>query len=100
MLAAQSMPRRVRERDLEGHFTHEEADPGAAQPEAEGEASGDGETGGEADEIEDPQLERGLEVLKSWSYFERLRQGREGRAVTVQAELAPGASREADTGRQ
>ncbi|MCP4036298.1 MAG: S41 family peptidase [bacterium] len=62
--------RHVRERDLEGHFTQEEADPGESAP-AEGEAEGDEE------ELPDPQLERGLEVLKSWRYFDRLRTPRE-----------------------
>lgn len=62
--AAATFPRRVRERDLEGHFTQEEADP------TEG-ADDEG-----AEDLEPPydqQLERGLEVLKSWRYFERLR---------------------------
>jgi len=74
----QELPRRVRERDLEGHFTHEEADPDAMESAAED----------EPEDLDDLQLERGLEVLKSWSYFERLREGREGRPVTVKAELA------------
>ena len=54
---------RVRERDLEGHFTHEEAEPEAERDENEGEAD---------DEPEDLQLSRAVEVLKSWNYFERL----------------------------
>jgi carboxyl-terminal processing protease len=95
-LAAKAMPRRVRERDLEGHFTHEEADPDAAPVAVEGD--GDGEDGeASEDATSDPQLERGLEVLKSWSYFERLREGREASSVTVQAELAPDAPRKGGT---
>jgi carboxyl-terminal processing protease len=95
LLAEQPRQSRVRERDLEGHFTHEEADPEAALPEGEDEGGAEDED----DATSDPQLERGLEVLKSWSYFERLRQGREGEAVTVRAELLPEASHEADTRR-
>ena len=61
-------PRRMRERDLEGHFTHREA------------TDGDDGTGGadeeEPDELPDPQLDRGLEVLKSWRYFEKIRGGK------------------------
>jgi carboxyl-terminal processing protease len=67
--------RRVRERDLEGHFTQEDADPSqvleeAPAPEDEPTAA---EEGGEA-ERPDLQLARAVEVLKSWSYFERLRE--------------------------
>ncbi|MFQ5418185.1 MAG: S41 family peptidase [Gaiellales bacterium] len=54
--------RRVREADLEGHFTHEDADPSD-----EGEARSSGAAGS------DVQLVRALEVLKSWTYFDRLR---------------------------
>ena len=59
--AAPSRPR-LREQDLEGHFTHQEADP----------ASGEELAG--SDSPTDVQLARGLEVLKSWTYFERLRE--------------------------
>jgi carboxyl-terminal processing protease len=58
---------RVRESDLEGHFKHEDAAP---EPEGEGsepQAAPEGES--------DVQLARALEVLKSWTYFERLNQG-------------------------
>jgi carboxyl-terminal processing protease len=77
---------RVRERDLEGHFTHEEADPdtggAAAGRGAEGKLIGEEgvpdakapEADAEAPEDEfDLQLERAIGVLKSWAYFERLR---------------------------
>jgi carboxyl-terminal processing protease len=70
---------RVRERDLEGHFTQEEA-----APSAEGAA----EPGGEDDLESDLQLARALEVLKSWTYFERLRGSRE--ALHVQARASAG----------
>jgi carboxyl-terminal processing protease len=55
--------RRLREADLEGHFTHEEAEP-----------SKDSANAGEDTVVDsDVQLARALEVLKSWTYFERLR---------------------------
>jgi carboxyl-terminal processing protease len=58
----------LRERDLEGHFRQEYVDPEAEeQPVTSAE---------EAEE--DVQLARGLEVLKSWSYFERLQRARQG----------------------
>jgi carboxyl-terminal processing protease len=74
---ARSLP--VREKDLERHFLHPGADgdpagqeePTAGRapielPAAEGEPAAGEEEG-------DVQLARGLEVLKSWSYFEKLR---------------------------
>jgi carboxyl-terminal processing protease len=76
--------RRVREADLEGHFTIEDADPGSAPTDLEMEIEIEGAPeGGEGDEPaseapvptvreDDLQLTRALEVLKSWSYFERL----------------------------
>ena len=54
---------RVRERDLQGHFTHEQADPDAEPT----------ETPEAAPEDADVQLKRGVEVLKSWTYFHELR---------------------------
>ena len=73
-----AVPRRIRERDLEGHFTQEEADP-------EGGDQGVIPEAGKS-EPSDLQLARALEVLKSWTYFERLRRDRE--ATTVQARAA------------
>ena len=60
-------PQRLRERDLEGHFTHEEVEPG--EPEA-----GEAPLASEGSLDDDVQLARALEVLKSWTYFERLKQ--------------------------
>ncbi len=59
------LPRRLREKDLEGHFTHKDAAPDKAQ----------GDTGDASAETaaSDLQLARALEVLKSWTYFDRLR---------------------------
>ncbi len=64
--------RRVRERDLQGHFTHDEADPDAA---AAGEEEGAEDASVEAAARPDVQLSRAVEVLKSWSYFDRLSGG-------------------------
>jgi len=58
--------RRLREADLEGHFTHEDAEP----TKSDGSTAADD---GDASEESDLQLARALEVLKSWTYFERLR---------------------------
>ncbi len=74
-------PRRLRERDLEGHFTQEEADPEAAGEEELPEARRSLDS--------DVELARALEVLKSWSYFERLIEGRE--ASSLQAKAADSA---------
>jgi len=73
--------RRVREADLEGHFTHGDADPTALDeelPEAAEEEAADAE-----EEVGDRQLDRALEVLKSWTYFDNLR--RERPAPSLQA---------------
>jgi carboxyl-terminal processing protease len=61
--AAEAAPRHIREADLEGHFTHQDADP-------DGDASH-----GSTSVPTDVQLARALEVLKSWTYFEKLREG-------------------------
>jgi carboxyl-terminal processing protease len=66
---------RLRESDLEGHFRHKDADPNSPEPP---------ETPGNLEELDpgtpvpeaeagDVQLARALEVLKSWTYFEKLR---------------------------
>jgi carboxyl-terminal processing protease len=72
--------RRVRERDLRGHFTHEQADPSGEELEAGAAVLP------ESDEEVDVQLDRGIEVLKSWSYFHDLK-----RTPPVRASLAPAA---------
>jgi carboxyl-terminal processing protease len=73
--AEQRVPRRLREKDLEGHFTQEDAakdKKSKALPEAsEEEPSPAAEPGAEAPA--DLQLARAVEVLKSWTYFDRLR---------------------------
>ena len=72
---------RFREEDLEGHFTQEEA-----VPDSEGDS--DPEEGAAADLEEDVQLARALEVLKSWTYFDRLREGRAEAAAVRSADAA------------
>lgn len=72
--------RRIRERDLEGHFTQEDANPAA---------KGSRPPSGEPDDL---QLTRAIEVLKSWTYFDKLRTAQaEGRVgePTVSAEVQP-----------
>jgi carboxyl-terminal processing protease len=72
--------RRIRERDLEGHLLHEEEEPDASGPDADAGAQEEG----------DVQLARALEVLKSWTYFERLRGTEDaGDALQARAEAAP-----------
>ena len=53
---------RLREKDLEGHFTQEDGDPESSK--------GDPEHG-EVNSETDLQLARAVESLKSWKYFER-----------------------------
>jgi carboxyl-terminal processing protease len=68
--------RRLREADLEGHFRHEDAEPGSAPepaPPAEPDEKAPNEPHADADASTDVQLARALEVLKSWTYFERMR---------------------------
>ena len=75
----------LREEDLRGHITHDAAEPDA------------GEEAGAADEAlaDDPQLARALEVLKSWTYFERIQRMRQ-QEPPVRSAAAPPASGEAD----
>jgi carboxyl-terminal processing protease len=62
--------RRLREKDLENHFTQKEAAPSRKAP-APQPAPGAPEAEAPAG-ASDVQLARALEVLKSWAYFERL----------------------------
>ena len=70
--ADEEAPSRVRERDLEGHFTQQDAAAQTAKPPAEPlvpeqQLAGEG----------DAALARAVEVLKSWTYFERLKRSPE-----------------------
>ncbi|MDH3211855.1 MAG: S41 family peptidase [Myxococcales bacterium] len=76
-VASHPGPRHIRESDLENHFTQEEADPDSG---AEEDAPSTEEAAGS-----DVQLSRALEVLKSWTYFERLRQERETAPMQARA---------------
>jgi carboxyl-terminal processing protease len=66
---------RVREQDLEGHFT---------QKDAAGEAAGE-----KAPVPPDAQLERAREVLKSWTYFDRFRASAPPQTAEAAAPAAP-----------
>jgi carboxyl-terminal processing protease len=85
---ARVAPRRLRERDLEGHFTHEDAEPDAAaevpEPDDEAEAR---EDGGQR-RRNDPHIQRALEVLKSWTYFEHLRSEKPAPIVAAEGPAA------------
>ncbi len=74
----------MRERDLDGHFSHGDAEPGAADAAPEPTPMRDGEDG-EQDEAasqtpvppsEDVQLARAIEVLKGWASFEHMKKAR------------------------
>jgi carboxyl-terminal processing protease len=80
--AGESSPSRIREQDLEGHFTQQEASPQAPKPASESllpeqKLAGEG----------DVPLARAVEVLKSWTYFERLKRSPEA-PVQARAEGA------------
>jgi carboxyl-terminal processing protease len=86
--------RRLRERDLEGHFTHEDAEPDSGSDQDQSPEATDqpvaAAPGGEGD----VQLARALEVLKSWTYFERLHsQDPASVQARVAAPEAPSATR-------
>jgi len=76
-------PRRIRERDLQGHFTQEEADPEGVAGEAE---EPEPEQDAEPSRLDDPYVRRALEVLKSWNYFEGLRPSGGSPIVAVEVE--------------
>jgi carboxyl-terminal processing protease len=83
--------RRLREGDLEGHFTHDQADPGSAPvtpPVPLSPDAPDVEAEGGSGDI---QLARALEVLKSWTYFERLRRAPTDTALQARAPAEPSA---------
>ena len=66
--AGEDSPSRIREQDLEGHFTQQQAAPQAPKAGSqsllpEQQLAGEG----------DAPLARAVEVLKSWTYFERLK---------------------------
>ena len=75
--------RGVRERDLRGHISHDAATPDAAPapaPQEEPEAAADpaSEAVPDADDEPDVLIARALEVLKSWTYFDRLSERKAG----------------------
>jgi carboxyl-terminal processing protease len=82
----------LREKDLERHFQHRDSEPGDAEPSKPESAPlplpGAAGAGAKSGEKADVQLARGLEVLKSWTYFERLR----GQQASARAPLASAAA--------
>jgi carboxyl-terminal processing protease len=70
--AGEEEPSRIREQDLEGHFTQQDATP--PREESDPEAPELAPAAGEGD----VQLARAVEVLKSWTYFERLKRVPDG----------------------
>ncbi|MFP8873752.1 MAG: S41 family peptidase, partial [Myxococcota bacterium] len=92
---AEKKPHQIRERDLARHITHEEADPSdeIVEPGASDEAD-EADPAGNADEADDDgrtdmQLDRALEVLKSWDYFERLREEKSTQSASLEDQPAP-----------
>ena len=93
--------RRMREADLEGHFTQGDADPEAPSEDVTDEATDaeDDESDASNDEVSDHQLDRAVEVLKSWTYFDNLRENRptlslQAKAPETTPETAPEATPE------
>jgi carboxyl-terminal processing protease len=74
----------IRERDLDGHFSHTDAEPDALRPEAPPADAREKKpakldaakpaAAAEPAKEEDLQLARGIEVLKSWASYDQLRQ--------------------------
>jgi carboxyl-terminal processing protease len=79
---------RAREKDLQGHFTQEDA---KDQEEKDVQEEGEDMGKGDAKDLPDPQLTRSLEVLKSWIYFDRFQ------VDPVLSEVEDEAEREAET---
>jgi hypothetical protein len=68
---------RTREQDLEGHLTQGDAEPQSGADEESPQVPEAAES--------DLQLDRALEILKSWSYFERLKRDREAGFLQARA---------------
>jgi carboxyl-terminal processing protease len=81
--AGEETPSRIRERDLEGHFTQQDATPQleATEPGSPEMASAAGEG--------DIQLARAVEVLKSCTYFERLKRAPDAPVQALAEEASP-----------
>jgi carboxyl-terminal processing protease len=83
--SGEASPSRIREQDLEGHFTQRDATPPSEESESESP-----ERVAEAGEG-DVQLARAVEVLKSWTYFERLKKTPEAPVQASAEGSQPGA---------
>ena len=88
----------IRERDLDRHFSHTDAEPDAAPietPASDGRekqprpGTAKPETGADAETPEDLQLARGIEVLKSWASYDQLRQQNRASLTPPMAKASP-----------
>jgi carboxyl-terminal processing protease len=80
--------RRMREADLEGHFTQGDANPDVLSDQATEAEPEESESSDE--EATDLQLDRAVEVLKSWTYFDNLRKNQPSPSLQAKApETAP-----------
>jgi carboxyl-terminal processing protease len=70
LAAGEAIPQAIRERDLEGHFEQGGSHEAREAPPAETDGGTPAAVPGEGVDV---QLARAVEVLKSWTYFERLR---------------------------
>ena len=70
LAAGEALPQAIRERDLEGHFEQGGRHEAREAPPAETDGGTPAAVPGEGADV---QLARAVEVLKSWTYFERLR---------------------------
>jgi carboxyl-terminal processing protease len=89
---------RLRESDLEGHFRHQDADPSTPEPPPPSDKLQEVDPGTpvpDAGDGTDVQLARAVEVLKSWTYFEKLR-GSEPQQQARAPEPAPEATTHAE----
>jgi len=80
--------RRMREVDLEGHFTQGDVDPDSiTDKDTDEDADEEEDDASEASDGEssDHQLDRAIEVLKSWTYFDRLRDARPANSLQAKA---------------
>ena len=98
--------RRTRERDLKRHFSHPDALQKLPKREDDADASEDGasddaepdpasDPDAEAEPQRDVQLSRAIDVLKSWTYFQRLervRRAAAARTAAAQTDLPPAAT--------
>jgi carboxyl-terminal processing protease len=90
--------RPIRERDLDRHFSHTDAEPDAERPPAPQGAEDEEEEPAEpvpttaVEPAEDVQLARGLEILKTWASYDHLRQENKAALAPMASASQPGAT--------